>query len=920
MAAATKRRVEILIGAALSPSFLKVFKAVDGAAKSSVASLKGVNAALAKMERQGRKTESVMRKLGVSVGGTARRMERLGDTERRNSRSRVQQARAEVRAMDGLRQMQRNLAAATLRAERAQVSFNRARRDGGRIRNSPSSSTGPLGPTGNGASNARPTRPRDPHKKIGTGLAAAGAAATGLGAAIGLPLVSGFKSFAEVEATLQNALNTAGRGSNERAGLVREFAAMSAKDITNQSTKALSKSFSDFVASGTVGFDDAKMAAQVSGRVATASGGDVNDMTQAGLASMNLMGVKAEELADAFGLLHVSGKLGAFELKDMAKSLPSILSGVKELDVTGRSGLAMASSMLQVVRSASGSAEAAAVNAENLIAKMRSGEAEARLSKVFADHGQADRTPLRQVLREAAANGKDPFVAFMDEVSAANALDPNAVGDVFVDMQAFEGVSAMLAGSDRYKEKVTKTKAGRAADTDKDYAANIDTAQGTLDALSNAWERLSLSIAPGLTKMVKAIASVASAVAGWSAQNPRLAAGLGMVAGTLAATLAVVGPLLIGIGSMVWAWGQLATVFGAGGALARGAASVKSMFAAVALAPMAALGPVLAVVAAIVAIGAVLYKFWEPLKAFFTGAFEGMWEAIKPIRDLLSEVGSIFGAIFGWVKDLLKPVELASGEFNALAEAGRAIGKVIGFVVMRPLNALSTAISMIGHIIKWLWNLGVSAFEGLGKLMGSVLGQERVDAIAKGWTAFVEGIGKVFSRVWDNVIKPLVDGLGSAISGLFDKIDTAKKFFAGSESYDAVRQTMVDAGAWEDKLFSDAINMEKAKQMVAEGKLTPAKIRVIQTDMYAAKAGEKLDSDYYDSLNVLMRQAEAVAATKEVASKGNTVIENKPVTNVHITAPDAPAVARAVDATIKERDDRFMRWLSDGAFDAPGGR
>lgn len=908
MAAAAKRRVEILIGAALHPSFLKVFKAVDGAAKGVVTSLKSVNSALSRMERQGRKTEGVMRKLGVTISGNTRRMDRLGEVERTNARNRVKQMRTEVRAMEGLRQMQRNLAAATLRAERAQVSFNRARRDGGRIRTGTTTSGAPLGPTGNGASNARPVRPGDVHRNLGKGLMQAGGWASGAGIAAALPMGAAVVDYARIEGELQGVLNTAGVGETQRSGVMQALLDMTERRRTNKDANDLLSGLNVFASAGGLAFEDQMVATELSGRVATATRGLTDDMAKTGVALMKNLKVPSDQLEDVFGKLVVAGKMGAFELKDMAMYFPTVGAMAANLGMTGERGVASVAAAMQAVHKNTGTSGEAATNMENLLGKMMSSE----LLTNLKDEGIDWEAQVEDILADNKAGGtRNMLEEFVQVMKDATGGSPTKMKAILPDMQAGNALLALIQhqdGPDGYKATRDAAMRGGKADIDADFAKNTRTAEASMNALSNSFRRMKLSVGKALIPVLEGIGRIMDKVRQWADANPELTQGLTMVAAALAGIAVVIGPLLIGIGGMIWAWGQLAAVFGAGSALAGVAASVKGMFAAVAIAPMAALGPVLAVVAAIVAIGAVLYKFWEPLKAFFTGAFEGVWEAMKPVRDLLSEIGSIFGTIWDWLKELLKPVELASGEFNALAEAGRAIGKVIGFVVMGPLNLLSSGISMIGHVIKWLWNL-----------MVSVLGQERVDVFAAAWSAFVEGVGKVFNWTWENVIKPLVDWLGGAIDAIFAKIDNAKKFLGGSESYDAARKKMVSAGAWVDEFGDDVLDMTKARQMVADGTLTTADIRVIQTDMYAGKTGEKLDQDYYDSLNVLMREAEAIAVKQE-AAKAATVIENRPVTTINVTTPNATAAAQAIDKTLKERDDQLMRRLSDGAFDAPGGR
>lgn len=917
--ATAQRRVEILIGAALHPSFLKSFKALDDAAKRAVGAFKAVNSGMAKMAKQGQMTESVMRKLGVTLGNNLRRVSKLSDAERQATAARVKHMRAEVRAMDGLRQMQRNLAAATMKADRAQTMFNRSRRDSSRIRPPRLDTGGGFGATGNGASNARPPRGGDAHANFGKGLMQAGGWTTGAGIATALPLGLAVADFAGLEGELQGVLNTAGVGEETRGNVMKQLLGMTARDKTNKGAPDLLSGLNVFASAGGLDFADQMANTQLSGRVATATRGLTEDMAKTGVALMKNMMVPSGQLEDVFGKLVVAGKMGAFELKDMAAYFPTVGAMAANLGLTGERGVASVAAAMQAVRKNTGTSGEAATNIENLFGKMMSTDLLSNLKDAGIDWG----AQVEEILANNKAGGsRNMLEEFVQVMQTATGGSPIKMKELLPDMQAGNALLALIqhqGGADGYTATRDAAMRGGKADIDTDFAKNTRTAEAAMNAFSNSFQRMKMAVGAALVPAFTAFSKVADKVSAWADASPGLVNGLSMVAAGVAGIGLVLGPVLIGLGGMVWAGGQLATLFAAGGVLAGAAGALKAAFVAVALAPMAALGPVLAVVAGVVAIGALVYKYWEPLSALLMGAFEGIWDALLPVRELVSEVAGIFGGIVDWVKELFTPVETTTAQFSVLAEIGRGLGKVIAFVVLKPLNMMATAVSMIGHLFKWLWNAGVATFEGIGNLIGKWLGPENVAALSGVWTGFVDGIGKVFTWTWDNVIKPLVDWLGGAIDAVFARIDSAKKFLGGSKSYDEARQKMINAGAWKDDTGDDSLDMAKARNMVATGQLLPADIGIIQSDMYAGKMGEKLDQEYFDSLNVLKREAEARAAAP--ATGGNTVtIENKPVTHVNIVAPDPPAAGRAVKQALSELHSSDLHRLSDGAYDKPGGR
>ncbi|TNL00055.1 phage tail tape measure protein, partial [Kosakonia cowanii] len=97
------------------------------------------------------------------------------------------------------------------------------------------------------------------------------------------------------------------------------------------------------------------------------------------------------------------------------------------------------------------------------------------------------------------------------------------------------------------------------------------------------------------------------------------------------------------------------------------------------------LSPIGLIVAAFVAAGVLIWRYWEPLKAFFAGVFTGIMERLAPLRETFAQfspvfdaIGSAVGQVFDWFKSLLSPVESSRETLDKCASAGEVFGNVLG--------------------------------------------------------------------------------------------------------------------------------------------------------------------------------------------------------------------------------------------------
>ncbi|OZQ49821.1 phage tail tape measure protein [Klebsiella pneumoniae] len=117
------------------------------------------------------------------------------------------------------------------------------------------------------------------------------------------------------------------------------------------------------------------------------------------------------------------------------------------------------------------------------------------------------------------------------------------------------------------------------------------------------------------------------------------------------------------------------------------------------------LSPIGLIGAAFVAAGLLIWRYWEPIKAFFSGFFTGVWQALAPLRNAFSSLAPVFSAlgsgikaVWEWFKNLLTPMQTSKDTLDKCASAGETFGRVMGTalsVLLWPLQQLMNGVSWL---------------------------------------------------------------------------------------------------------------------------------------------------------------------------------------------------------------------------------
>lgn len=311
-------------------------------------------------------------------------------------------------------------------------------------------------------------------------MAAAGGALAGY--SIARNLAEAQKRFAEVDRSMTRigitgdaTVEQTRKGTEELRNLARDTATLF--DPAKQGLDAITASGRDFT-------DAMKMMPSVL-RTAQASGAGVEDIANSSTALIDHMKIAIEGLQEAQDTLAMGGKLGKFELKDMARYLPSMLPAFKALGASGQGGLRSLVAMLQVIRAGTGTSEEAASSANNIFQKMESEETVKRFDKFGIK--------LRKEMEKARKEGKNLIEVFVELSNKAVKGDLSKLPQLFSDMELARGMRALMGGMEKYKELVAELQKSKGT-IDVDFKRITGDAQAKFDRFAEATDRAKTAV------------------------------------------------------------------------------------------------------------------------------------------------------------------------------------------------------------------------------------------------------------------------------------------------------------------------------------------------------------------------------------------------------------------------------------------
>ncbi|EMT6382228.1 phage tail tape measure protein [Providencia rettgeri] len=294
--------------------------------------------------------------------------------------------------------------------------------------------------------------------------------------------------------------------------------------------------------------------------------------------------------------------------------------------------------------------------------------------------------------------------------------------DIFGE-EAMVGMGAVIDAVMNGRYDALKTaNMGAEGEADKNAKVKIDNLKGDLKQLQSAWEDLGIEIQENvdspLRRVTQSLTGFIGKVGQWMKEHPKMTQALAVGGIAIATLVTALGALalaaatvIVPLAAMRLSLFMLTGSQGFGGLMVAGSNAVKLIGGGFSL----LLSPVGLFVAAIVAAGVLIYQYWEPIKAFFSGFWDGFTSALAPIGLAFSATFAPFAPIFdgisnavskvwNWFKELLSPVQLSTEELKSCTEAGQVFGEVVG----KAISALFFPIQQVAKGLGWiLEKLGV---------------------------------------------------------------------------------------------------------------------------------------------------------------------------------------------------------------------
>lgn len=514
-------------------------------------------------------------------------------------------------------------------------------------------------------------------------------------------------------------------------------------------------------------------------RLQAAVGENLSD-TEAGAYSAALgssMKLRADQLDRANAMVNRSAQQGGVSGASLARALPAQTGALSGMSFANDVGLADLLAANQIAKRLAGSSDQATNNVTNLFAALASPE----VIKNFSEIG----INLEREIKRGVDKGVSPLETLATLVQAKTGGDQFRIGELFGDRQARDAVMALTQNLDDFR---TMSRELQGDGLMPAYFADLDrAAQGPAASFARyqaATARAGIATGTILAPAVGLAADALGRIASWMSRatesgNPLARAAVWIVAGFagLAVGAGAVGHALFGVLAPMYLMRSLFGTLG-GAAIKRFTASMVAGFGQ---ARLAAIGfnlaflanpVVLAVVAAIAAIALValvVRKYWQPIKAFFTGVGQALAEAfgpaiaeigkfLAPLKPLWDGFASAVGGVIGWFGRLIEPVKSSASQLEGATSAGRRFGQ--GLVMA--FNIITAPIRFVVGIVQFAVRM-IKAALSFSPLQVMTAGWNAVFSWYAGLTRRFAGFGRAIMMGLVNGIRAMLGRVREAV-------------------------------------------------------------------------------------------------------------------------------------------------------------
>ncbi len=254
---------------------------------------------------------------------------------------------------------------------------------------------------------------------------------------------------------------------------------------------------------------------------------------------------------------------------------------------------------------------------------------------------------------------------------------------------------------------------GSQGEAQKAAKVMADNLSGDLKNLDSAWEGFRIQVEETtdgpLRSLTQGLSDLITAASTWVKENPRLTQTFILIGGAI---MVLVGALGIASLTASFILGPLAklrlalSMIGISSITATSCVSTLGVaFSGLRVILASLLGVPGLIVAAFVAASLLILRFWEPIKAFFSGLFTGISLGLSPLIQSFSFLIPLFDAIgvgvsklWSWFSQLFTPIDFSRDALDKCASAGKTFGEVLGTalnLLFTPLRLLTEGVSLL---------------------------------------------------------------------------------------------------------------------------------------------------------------------------------------------------------------------------------
>ncbi|QEY23554.1 phage tail protein [Neisseria animalis] len=364
---------------------------------------------------------------------------------------------------------------------------------------------------------------------------------------------------------------------------------------------------------------------------------------------------------------------------------------------------------------------------------------------------------------------------------------------------------------------------------------------------------------------------------------------------------------------------------------------------------------------AVLAVAALLiYKYWQPIKAFFAGLWEGLKQGLAPIAPMFEGLSGVFSGLWSTIQPFVQPIIDWFTEFFSITQAAeggvRSFGESVGLWIGEKISAVVSWITERVEAIKTAFDGGLAGIGALilnwspvglfyqafaavmdyfgiempanltgfisaaiNALSNLIMTWSPVTAFMTAFQAvwsWLSGLGAIFTAYGSQMIDGLVNGIkagvGRAVEAVQGVVSMVKSAFTSDRKGMAIHspsRVFMRYGGFITE------GLSKGLQRGAAGPVSSIGGMANQLKQRFSRSSGRLSADLSAEMSAnaaefaqarQQRGQETAAAT---AANGSITINFNPT--IHAPGGDTAQIQTALQMGLREFEELFRRMMAD---------